>query len=108
MKRLLAGILLATAVSSSLVNLAKADQQQTSSESPIIAQLQLRDRTVTITAAPEGHRYSVADESGEILSAALKEEQLAEQYPELFDLLQPAVAEDDLGPLMLAPAMTDY
>lgn len=70
---------------------------------PVVAQLGLRDRTITITAAPTGYRYTIADEAGAVLSAGLTEEQLAEQHPELLDTLRPAVAgSSEL--MMLAPA----
>ncbi|MEO1070392.1 MAG: hypothetical protein AAFW95_14980 [Cyanobacteria bacterium J06638_6] len=106
MMRLMVAAALVTASTLSLAGLAWADRQQVLDETyPVIAQLELRDRTVTITAAPQGRLYAIADETGEILSAGLTEEQLAEQYPDLADLLQPAIAEDGTGLFMLAPAI---
>lgn len=72
---------------------------------PAIGQLELRDRKVTITSAPEGYLYSITDESGTILNANLSEDGLAEQYPELLELLQPAIAGHEAEIMMLAPMM---
>ncbi|MFG6095741.1 hypothetical protein SPB21_10840 [Leptothoe sp. ISB3NOV94-8A] len=97
---------LLTAVSvTGLTGLALAEDVTRQPETmPVVAQLQLRDRTVTITSHPKGYLYSVADESGAVLNAALTEQEIAEQYPDLFDLLQPAVADDGNAELMmLAP-----
>lgn len=70
---------------------------------PVISQLELRNRKVTITASPQGSLYSIADESGMLLSAALTEDRLAEEYPELYELLQPAIANQDAELMMLVP-----
>jgi hypothetical protein len=74
---------------------------QEGNTAPVISQLAFRDLTVTITSHASGYRYSVADEFGTMLSAALTEQEIADQYPELFELLQPAVAGDDDGQLMM-------
>ena len=76
-----------------------------SSSSPMLGQLELRDRKVTLTLVPSGYLYSVTDESGTILNADLTEAQLAEQYPDLLDLLRPAIAEGETEMMMLAPKM---
>ncbi|WP_152532155.1 hypothetical protein [Leptolyngbya sp. Heron Island J] len=99
-----AALLIAVSVSG-LTGLAQAEQPLTQGDTyPVISQLELRDRTVTITSHPSGYRYSIADRAGTVLSAALTEQEMADQYPGLFDLLQPAVAGDDDSTLMmLAP-----
>ena len=95
---------LATILVSSSARLVLAGSQESQSDTyPVIAQLVLRDLKVRITSASSGRLYSIADESGAILSANLTEDQLAQQYPELFNLLQPAVADDESEMLMLAP-----
>ena len=82
--------LLTAASISGLAGFVLADSQEsTTTPYPVVTQLVLRDRTVTITSAPNGYRYSIADESGAILSANLTEGQMAKRYPELLDLLQP-------------------
>ncbi|MGD1950139.1 MAG: hypothetical protein ACFB14_10895 [Leptolyngbyaceae cyanobacterium] len=72
---------------------------------PVIAQLQLRDRTVTVKSHSDGYLYSIADESGTVLSAAITEQEIAEQYPELFDRLQPAIADNENTELMMLAPM---
>lgn len=87
-----------------LTGLAMAEPLLTQRETdPVVAQLALRDRTVTITSHPQGYLYSVSDSSGAILSAALTEQEIANQYPELFERLQPAIADDNSQLMMLAP-----
>lgn len=106
MIRLSIAALLATAVITGLARFGLADSQAPTSDSyPVVAQLALRDRIVTITSAPTGYLYSIADESGAILNAGLTEEQMAEQYPELLDRLRPAVADDDSQLMILAPVV---
>ena len=73
--------------------------------SAVITQLVLRDRTVTLPAAPAGYLYTIADNAGTVLSADLTEAQFAEQYPELLAMLQPAIADDSRELMMLAPAI---
>ena len=98
----LAALLTALSVTG-LTGLALADYPESDSL-PVIAQLQLRDRTVTITSHPDGYLYSIADQSGAVLSAAMTEQEIAEQYPEVFELLQPAIADgEDTELMMLAP-----
>ena len=104
MMRFIVAALLTAAFVSGLAGFVSANSPETTGDSyPVVAQLALRDRTITITSAPEGYLYSVADESGSSLSANLTEEQLAEQYPELRDMLRPAVAEEGSTLMMLAP-----
>ena len=78
-------------------------QDSQSDADRVIARLVLRDRKITIASTPDGYLYSIADKSGIVLSAGLTDSQLAQQYPELFELLQPAVASEDEALLMLAP-----
>ncbi|NJL00014.1 MAG: hypothetical protein HC838_09800 [Spirulinaceae cyanobacterium RM2_2_10] len=84
----------------------EAEGDPASSETyPVIAQLVLRDRRLRISATPDGHRYTLAEHSGEILSANLTAAQLAERHPDLAELLQPAIADENVLPglMMLAP-----
>lgn len=105
MKRfVLAGLVAAVSVVG-WVGISAADSEAPAANSyPVVAQLALRDRTITITAAPTGYRYTIADEAGAVLSAGLTEEQLAEQHPELVEALRPAVAGETSELMMLAPA----
>ncbi|MEM8612985.1 MAG: hypothetical protein AAGF93_13275 [Cyanobacteria bacterium P01_H01_bin.105] len=108
MTKFISAALLTTALISGLTSLTKAEQTpiQSNDTAPVISQLAFRDRTVTITSHPSGYRYSIADASGSILSTALTEEEIADQYPGLFELLLPAVAGDDnVELMMLAPLM---
>ena len=93
----------AIAVISSATSIAADKQKIEDKTHPVIGQLELRSRRVTITASPHGSLYSIADQSGTVLSAALTEDRLAEEYPELYELLQPAVANQDIELMMLAP-----
>ena len=104
MMRFVVIALLAAATISGLAGFGLADSQEsTSAPDPVVTQLVLRDRTVTITSAANGYRYSIADESGAILSANLTEGQMAKRYPELLDMLRPAVADDGAELMLLAP-----
>lgn len=108
MRRQIAAALLTTALSLGITGVAwanRAEHQEAEAESaPVITRLVLRDHTITMTAASEGHHYTVGNvSSGEILHVALTETELEEQYPELFRLLQPAVADEDTTLMMLAP-----
>ncbi|MGF1522469.1 MAG: hypothetical protein ACFBSF_09140 [Leptolyngbyaceae cyanobacterium] len=105
MMRFTVAALLTAAFVSGFAGFVSADSPETASESyPVVAQLVMRDRTVTITSAPEGYLYSIADEAGN-LSASLTESQMAEQYPEILDALRPAVAGEGSTLMMLAPMM---
>lgn len=109
MMRLVLAVMLSTASVVGLAGLVFAnseppvDEVSVGERYPVVARLALRDRVVTITSAPAGYLYSVADESGTVLSAGLTEDQLADQYPGLLDTLRPAVADDNAGLMMLAP-----
>ena len=108
MMRFTVATLLAAGLISGSAGAVSANRQTVESESyPVVGQLVLRDRHITITASPTGNLYVIADEEGTALGASLTEKQLAEQYPELFDLLQPAVAEGGSELMMLAPVI-DY
>ena len=108
MTQFIAPAMLAAVSVFSLTGLAMAENPLTQNERhPVVAQLALRDQTVTVTSHPHGYLYSVADSSGVILSAALTEPEIAEQYPELFDRLQPAIADGDAQLMMLAPPMME-
>ncbi|MDB9528426.1 hypothetical protein PN498_20710 [Oscillatoria sp. CS-180] len=97
----LIALLMAILVSSA-ASLAVAESPQDQQENaPVIAQLQLRDHTVVITSDDQGKFYSVYDNSGTSLSAGLTEQEIADQYPELFDLLRPAIADGENGELMM-------
>jgi|GEM_PF-3792113 len=102
---MMAASLSALLVSGPATMVVAESQDSQSNAHRVIAQLVLRDRRITIASAPDGYLYSIADKSGIILSANLTETQLAQQYPELFDLLQPAIADEDEKLLMLAPRM---
>lgn len=102
--RFIVTALLAAALILGLAGFVLADTQEpTSNPYPVVAQLELRNHIVTITSAPNGYLYSIADESGSILSKYLTEEQFAEQYPELLDMLRPAVADESTQVIILAP-----
>jgi hypothetical protein len=80
------------------------DQNPPDASYPVVTQLVLRDRTITITADPNGHRYAIADAEGTTLQTGLSEDQFSKQYPDLYDLLRPAVAEDGEGAILLMQA----
>jgi len=62
-------------------------------ESPVaITRLVMRERVVTITSGQNGLLYSVFTKDGAVLAAALNEAQLAEQHPDLYEQVRPAVA----------------
>ncbi|MEM6519416.1 MAG: hypothetical protein AAF892_00465 [Cyanobacteria bacterium P01_D01_bin.71] len=101
----LAGFIAALLVSG-LAKFGLADSPQTVQDSSsVVTRLAFRDRTVVVTAAAEGQRYAVLGESGDTLQANLTEEQFSQQYPELYELMRPAVADDDAQLMMLAPTM---
>lgn len=67
---------------------ALAEKRQT------ITQLELRDRIVKITATSQGLNYSILSQDGTMLDANLSEDRLAEQHPELYERIRPAIAND--------------
>lgn len=79
------------------------ESTSTSASEPVVVRLALRDRQVVVTAAQVGRQYSVLGTSGEVLHANLSEDQFAERYPELAELLQPAIAESHSELMLLAP-----
>ena len=91
--------LLSTLAGFSLAN----EPERISTSQPVVTQLVFRDRSVTINLGADEYLYSVSDESGSLLSASLTEEQFAAQYPELFELFRPAIADEGTDLLMLAP-----
>ncbi|MBD0333899.1 MAG: hypothetical protein ICV62_00270 [Cyanobacteria bacterium Co-bin13] len=106
MKRFIVVSLLTAAAMVSLADLGQAGSEAPVADAyPVVAQLALRDRTITITSAPAGYRYTIADEAGTVLSASLTEEQLADQHPELAEALRPAIADEFSELMMLAPAL---
>ncbi|NEQ44773.1 MAG: hypothetical protein F6K00_14905 [Leptolyngbya sp. SIOISBB] len=110
MKRFVLVGFLATLLVSALAIEGTADSSESPSPSasasdPIVVRLALRDRMVIVTAAQVGRQYSVLETSGEVLHADLSENQFAEQYPELAELLQPAIAETNSELMMLAPVV---
>ncbi|MEM8546004.1 MAG: hypothetical protein AAGF66_18665, partial [Cyanobacteria bacterium P01_H01_bin.119] len=104
MNRLILAVLLSVISAISIAGLGVAnDGPADEGRYPVVAQLVVRDRTVTITSSPAGYRYAVADESGAVLAAGLTEDQLSEQYPGLLDTLRPAIADENSELMMLAP-----
>jgi hypothetical protein len=70
----------------------------------VVAQLVVGDRLLIITTTPSGYRYLVADDDdGSDLSPALTATQLARHYPDLWEMIRPALAEDGPGLMLLAP-----
>ncbi len=108
MKRFVLVGFLATLLVSVLAIEGTADNSESTStfaSDPVVVNLALRDRTVVVTAAQVGRQYSVLGTSGEILHADLSEDQFAERYPELAELLQPAIADADSELMMRAPVV---
>ncbi|MGR3279465.1 hypothetical protein ACSYAD_30835 [Acaryochloris marina NIES-2412] len=110
MRKRITAALLTTGLSLLMMGVAWAEpeeRQQAEAESaPVVTHLVLRNHTITMTVAPEGHRYTVGNAaSGEILHVALTEVEMEAQYPRLMRLLQPAVADEDATLMMLAPVV---
>jgi hypothetical protein len=62
-------------------------------ESPVaITRLVMRERVVAITSGQNGLHYSVFAKDGAVLAAALSEAQLAQQHPDVYEQVRPAVA----------------
>ncbi len=62
-----------------------------------IVHLAFRDHTVTITASPQGPRYSVRTTSGTLLSEDLTEDRLLAAHPRLHSLIRSSYASDQSG-----------
>jgi len=62
---------------------------------PAIVHLAMRDHLVTISASPDGPRYSIRDRSGNLLSADISDEELLASYPQLYQRINSGVAGDD-------------
>ena len=106
MMRFMLAVLLTATSMVSLAGFVLADSQESTSNSyPVVAQLEVRNRKVTIKSAPNGYLYTITDPSGAILDTSLTEEQLAERYPELHDMLRPAVADEGAELIILAPIL---
>lgn len=100
MLRSLVSALLAVIVSSYPAERVLANGQASQDISyPIIGQFKLREYRVAILSAANAQLYSIFDASGATLATNLAEEQFAERYPQLFELLQSATGER--GPDML-------
>lgn len=69
----------------------------------VVAQLVVGDRLLIITTTPSGYRYLVAEDDDSDLSPALTATQLARHYPDLWEMIRPALAEDGPGLMLLAP-----
>lgn len=62
-------------------------------EPPVaITHLVMRERVVAITSGQNGLHYSVFAKDGAVLAAALSEAQLAQQHPDVYEQVRPAVA----------------
>jgi len=66
-------------------------------EALAIVHLAFRDHTITITASPQGPRYSVRTTSGTLLSEDLTEDQLLAAHPKLHSHIRSSVASDQSG-----------
>lgn len=70
--------------------------------STAITRLLLRDYEILISTSADGlSRYSIYSQSGQILATDLTDTQLQAHYPGLYDQLQPAIAGESEGPLMM-------
>lgn len=104
MRQLFIAVFLTLVAGMNAAKIALADNHTTlANPYPVIAQFALRDRTVVITSAPTGYLYSITDENGSVLVAGLTEEQISSQYPDLFEVLRPAIAKDMTGLMMYTP-----
>ena len=66
-------------------------------EALAIVHLAFRDHIVTITASPQGPRYSVRTTSGTLLSEDLTEDQLLAAHPKLHSHIRSSYASDESG-----------
>ena len=68
-------------------------------ESTIISHLMLREATIVISQNSQGEiEYSLQDSSGQSLATKISEAQLVAQYPEIYRLVRPAVADTETSP----------
>jgi hypothetical protein len=66
-------------------------------EALAIVHLAFRDHIVTITASPQGPRYSVRTTSGTLLSEDLTEDRLLAAHPKLHSHIRSSYASDQSG-----------
>ena len=69
---------------------------------PAIVHLAMRDHLVTISASPDGPRYSIRDRSGNLLSADLTDRELLASYPQLHRRINSGYAGEDSGSFVWA------
>lgn len=68
-------------------------------EEPLaITCLVMRDHVVAITSGSEGLLYSLSMNDGTVLDANLREVQLAEKHPEVYEQVRPAIASPEATP----------
>ncbi|MGB7159921.1 MAG: hypothetical protein WBD40_17780 [Tepidisphaeraceae bacterium] len=61
---------------------------------PVIVHLVGREHVVSITASPDGPRYSAKTKDGVEVATGLTLQELREQYPEVYRKLHPAISAD--------------
>lgn len=61
---------------------------------PVIARIVSRNAVITVTAGPEGPRYSAATAPGEPIAEALTLEELRVMHPPLYRFVSPAAVVD--------------
>ena len=59
---------------------------------PVIGILETTDRIIVILAGPEGPRYSIKSRAGQMLGSNLTDKQLEAADPEIYKLIQQALA----------------
>lgn len=62
-----------------------------------ITRLALRDRVIVISSSPNGPLYSIGTKDGAVLDANLSIEELQAKYPDVYEKVQPAVADGEAG-----------
>lgn len=90
MRRMSAAAFLVLALSVFFATTTRADEQ------PVITQLVMRDRVITITSDSDGILYSISTKDGTVLEANLSEAQLQAKYPEVYDHVRPAIADKEV------------
>ena len=58
----------------------------------VIVHLASRDHVVSITASPDGPRYTAKTREGVLLATGLTLQELQEQHPDVYQRLAPAIA----------------